>query len=150
MIEAAPALAGGDGEKMLARKLGEQPPHAVKQQHRVLAREEMAPVTLDEGRITLRRQVGNGEPQGVLKAKANDMPGALQVRNFELELARRVADAFSDRRGRIDDRAVPVEDDQPVAHRSTSDTKRFMSSGNGDSSLTGSPVSGWRNPSLPA
>ena len=112
--------------------------------------DEVAPVALDEGGITLRGQVGNGEAHGVVQAKANDMPRPFQVRNFDIQLARRGTDAFSDRRGRIDDRAVPVEDDKPVAHGSALDTKRFMSGGKGDSSLTGSTVTGWRNASLPA
>ena len=150
VIEAVPALAGGDGEKMLAGKLGEQLWHAVKKLHRILARQEMAPITLHEGGIALRGQAGNGEPQSVMQAQADDMARAPRVGNFEVELARGVTDAFGDRRRRIDDRAIPVEDDEPVAQGRTSDTKRFMSSGRGDSSFTGSPVSGWRKPSFPA
>src|SRR5262249_24378388 len=111
--------------------------------HRVLAREEVPPIIRDKLRILLSLEFGHRHSQGVVKPDPDDMACAFGGRNGQAHVARAVANALRDRRGGIDDRPVPVEDDQPVLHAAKSE-------GSGDSSFRRSPLTGCWNESFAA
>src|SRR6185503_16893209 len=149
-IEPAAALAGGDGQQMLLGQIIQQLAHSGEQLHRVLAREEMLAVMGDEVGIALDRQVGHGKAQRVVHAEPDSVRGALARRDLDPRVPGGLADAVHDRARRVDDRAVPVEHQQPVAHARFRSTNARISAGSGEASLIGSLVSGWRKASLPA
>src|SRR5204862_3825408 len=102
----------------------------------------------DEFRILVRLQLGNRHAQRIVQAEPDHVARPLGLGHRQAHVPRRLADALDDRRRRIDDRAVPVEDDQPVLHSAF--TKSAIAAGNGASRRRRSPVSGWLNESLPA
>src|SRR6185503_12329286 len=141
-VEAAAALAGGNGKQMLPGQLIQERTHSRKELHRVLALLEVLAVARDELGIAPGGQRGHRDAHRVVQAQPDDVRCALAVGHLEAELARRVANAFRDRRRRVDDRAVPVEDEEPVRHCRCAWTKALISAGSGDSSFTLSPLTG--------
>src|SRR6185503_19112212 len=118
--------------------------------HGVLAREEVLAVVRHEFRVALGRQVRHRETQRIVQAEADGVRRALARRHLEPGIARGFDDAIDDRGSGIDDRAVPVEHQQPVAHVRCWSTNACISAGSGEASFIGSLVSGWRKASLPA
>src|SRR5262245_24944517 len=149
-VEPAAALAGGNGEEMLPCEALQQRAHAVEELHRILAHLEVTAIARHELGVALRRQSRHGDAHGVLQPEADDVARALGVGHLEAELAARVLNAGGDRRRRVDDRAVPVEDQQAEFHGRACSTNALTSAGNGDSSVMGAPVTGCRNESRAA
>src|SRR5688500_9868962 len=110
----------------------------------------MPAVALDELRITLRRQARHRDAHGVVQAQPDHVARARAPWHFEAELAAGLADALGDGRGRVDDRAVPVEHEQPILHGSAFATNDLISAGSGDSSRMVSPRTGCRKESFAA
>ena len=88
----------------------------------------MVAVTLDEFGDMLGHQPRHREAQRIVQPQADDMARLLLRRHFQPEISCREADAFGDGARRVDDRPVPIEDQQPVLHSSSA--KAAMSPGN--------------------
>src|SRR6267378_3970836 len=146
-IEPAAALAGGDGQPAGPRQIFHQLFYAREQPHRLFARQEMPAVEPDELGIALRGQTGDRETQRIVQPEADDVARALPVRHLESQVGARLLDAFDDGAGGIDQCAIPVEDDERVAHARRLSMNSCMSLGSFDSKRIPSPVSGCANPS---
>src|SRR6266480_2223086 len=144
-LQPAPALAGRDRQQTGLRQGLQQSFYAGKQPYRIFALQEMLAIELYELGVALRRQSGDREPQRILQPEADDMARAAAVRHLEAELGACLLDAFDDGAGGIDQRAIPVEDDERIAHGCS--TKARMSSGRFASSSTCSPLIGCANSS---
>jgi hypothetical protein len=107
----------------------------------ILAGEELPPVALDELHRALGRQVGHRQPQRVVQAEADDVARARRRRHRQPQIARRLPDALDDRLRRVDQRAVPVKDDQVVAQAAPPRNRR-ISAGSGAASRSRAPVTG--------
>src|ERR1043165_3015868 len=76
----------------------------------------MAPVGGDEFRVALARETRRHDLHRVVQAEADDVARPLGVRHRQAEGAARPPPAPLARARRVDDRAIPVEHDQPVFH----------------------------------
>src|SRR5437763_12838734 len=108
------------------------------------------PVALAELAIPLARQLGRRVLQRLDEPEADHIARIGVARHGGAEIGARGLDAARDERGRIEERAVPVEDDELVAagaqgHATTFDnawSRRAHASGIGASSSMGSPLDG--------
>src|SRR5438876_7767605 len=144
-LQPAPALAGRDRQQTGLRQSLQQSFYAGKQPYRSVARQERPAIELYELGVALCRQAGDREPQRILQPEADDVARAAAVGHLEPELGACLLDAFDDGAGGIDQRAIPVEDDERIAHGCS--TKARMSSGSFASNSTCSPLIGCANSS---
>src|SRR5919201_4991950 len=147
-IQAAPRFAGGDTEHAPRAQCYEQLAHAAEESHLILARAEVLAVAPDELGGARGRELRYRGAQRVVQPEPDDMARLLHRGHLECQVRSRVADALGDGRGRIDDRAVPVEHQQPVPHSRAANAA--MSAGSGASSRSRSPVRGCANARRPA
>ena len=85
---------------------------ALEQHDLVLPREVVVAVALAELLVALARQVGRGVLQRLDQAHADHVAGVLVAGHRHAEVGTGGLDAARDQRGRVEQRAVPVEDDQ--------------------------------------
>ena len=154
-VQPAPALAGGHRQPVVARLQRLQHLQRAGEQHQlVLAREVVVAVAV-------RRARGSARAAGRARRAAARRPGPGRSRRprraslgtAHADVAARVLDAAHDQRGGVEQRAVPVEDDEVEAcaarsglhaHASWSSSVTH-SAGSGASSSTRSPLAGWSN-----
>ena len=118
LIEAAARLAGSDCEPVVARLQREQHlQRAVEEDDLVLAREVVMTIAIGELAVALAREVGRRVAQGIAEAEADDEARVAVARHGRADIGARRLDATRDQARRIEEGAVPVEDDQVEAAR---------------------------------
>ncbi len=78
----------------------------------MLARQVVVPVAVGELGVALARHVGRRVAQRVDEAEADDVAGVAIARHDRAEIGTGGLDALRDQARRVEQRAVPVEDDQ--------------------------------------
>src|SRR5260221_13600324 len=99
----------------------------------MLARAEMLAIALNECRDALRREPRDGMPQSIVQPEADDVARLLARWHLQAEVSGSPLDAFRNGACRVDDRAVPVEDQKRIAMRHSTEAwrKRTISAGSG-------------------
>src|SRR6185295_6425757 len=105
-------------------------------------RQEVLAVQRHKVRVAACRKLRHGPAQRVVQPQADDVARPLLVRHRQAHLAGRLPDAFGDGAGRVDDRAVPVEDDERIPHASLSSMKLFISPGTSALKASAAPERG--------
>jgi hypothetical protein len=90
---------------------------AVEEDDLVLTREIVVAVALGELAVALARDVGRGVAERVGEAEADDVARVAVARDRGAEIGARRLDATRDQARRVEQRSVPVEDDQVEAAR---------------------------------
>src|SRR5258708_3768245 len=108
----------------------------------------MMPIALDEAPRAVFVQARRDVAHGIREPQADHVFRVGEFGHRQIEVAAGVLQARGDEPRRIHERAVPIEDEELVAHRSPGAQvmwlwrKRSSSTGSGAVSESGSPVSG--------
>lgn len=106
-------LARRDGQQVArVAQLFQHLAHAAEELGSLILDQIVKPVALGEPRIIGGIDARRGHGQRVAQAEPDHVAGGLVGRRGHAEIAARGLDALRDVRGRIHQRAVPVEDDQ--------------------------------------
>ena len=118
VVEADPGLAGGHAEPVVARlQRLQHRQRAVEQDDLVEARPVVVAIALAELAVPLLRQLRGGMAQRVGQAEADDVARVAVARDRRADVGACRLDAARDQPGRVEQRPVPVEDDQVEAAR---------------------------------
>lgn len=116
-LEACTAFASGDRQQMAAIfQAPEQGGHPLEQGEFMITCQVMEAIAIDHRLVSIGWQIGNSMAHRIDQPKTNHVSGAGIVGLRQLKIAAGGLDGIDDSTGRVEQRPIPVENDQLIFH----------------------------------